>query len=146
MNTPWVKFRKYVWFWGDQKMFYNGSLCEMDIFSCGAKLRPFMCKIILQKYTSLWIGLTQCFSFTVFLGMAQIFTDFPTGSKQKWQKSHGYLIYLLGSIFLQYYFCGKCLLYFYASKLCFLIDQWKKTLFRVEHYLLKVFCNGNRTW
>ena len=46
-----------------------------------AKLRPFVYKMILQKYTSQWIDPTYVLVFRVYLGMAQIFTDFPTGSK-----------------------------------------------------------------
>ena len=35
--TPWVKSRKYVWFWGDQKIhstFYKGCLWENRFWSC----------------------------------------------------------------------------------------------------------------
>ena len=34
--APWVKSRKYVWFWGDQKIhstFYNGCLWENSFWS-----------------------------------------------------------------------------------------------------------------
>ena len=34
-SAPWVKFRKYIWFWGEQKIrsvFYNGCLWEMNDF------------------------------------------------------------------------------------------------------------------
>ena len=36
----------------------------------------------LQKYTSLWIDPSDVLVFTAYLGMDQIFTDYPTGSKQ----------------------------------------------------------------
>ena len=49
----------------------------------GAKLGRVVCKIILQKYTLLWIDLSDVLVFTVYLGMDQIFTDLPTGSKEK---------------------------------------------------------------
>ena len=51
---PWGRFRKYVWFWENQKThlsFYNGCLWKIDIFEHRAELRPFVSKIILQKYT-----------------------------------------------------------------------------------------------
>ena len=45
-----------------------------------------VCKIILQEYTCLWIDLSDVLVLTVYLGMDQIFIDYPTGSKEKWQK------------------------------------------------------------
>ena len=39
-------------------------------------METFVNKMILQKYTSLWIDLTYILVFTVYLGMAEIFTDF----------------------------------------------------------------------
>ena len=48
----------------------------------GAKLRRVVYKIILQRYTSLWIDLSDVSVFMGYLGMDQIFTDNPTGSKQ----------------------------------------------------------------
>ena len=45
-------------------------------------METFVNKMILQKYTPLWIDPTYILVFTVYLGMAEIFTDFPTGSKQ----------------------------------------------------------------
>ena len=48
----------------------------------GAKLRRVVCKIILQKYTSLWIYPCDVLVFTAYPGMDQIFTDYPTGPKQ----------------------------------------------------------------
>ena len=38
--------------------FHNGDLLEIDVFKHVAKLRPFVHKIILQKYISQWIDLT----------------------------------------------------------------------------------------
>ena len=48
----------------------------------GAKLGRVVCKMILQKYTCLWIDLSDVLVLTVYLGMDQIFTDYPTASKQ----------------------------------------------------------------
>ena len=48
----------------------------------GAKLGRVFCKIILQKYTCLWIDQSDILVLTVYLGMDQMFTDYPTGSKQ----------------------------------------------------------------
>ena len=48
--SPWGKFRKYVWFWGNQKIrlgFYNGCLWEIDVSEQGTKLRLLVSKIIL---------------------------------------------------------------------------------------------------
>ena len=39
-----------------------------------------VCKILLQKYTSLWIDPSDVLVFTVSLGIDEIFTDYPTGS------------------------------------------------------------------
>ena len=64
-----------------------------------AKLGKFVCKIILQKYTSFWIDATNILSFAAFLWMAQILTDFQTGSKeksQKWQKTHAICLLPVG--------------------------------------------------
>ena len=52
----------------------------------GVKLGTFICKMILQKYASLWIYLSDVLVFTAYLGMAEIFTDFATGSKQNSRK------------------------------------------------------------
>ena len=48
----------------DQKIrlaVYNGCIWEIDIFKHGAKLKSFVHKIMLQKYTSQWIDLTYVF-------------------------------------------------------------------------------------
>ena len=50
----------------------------------------------MQKYTSQWIDPTYVLVFTVYLRMSQIFRDFTTGSKQKWQKSHGHCLHPVG--------------------------------------------------
>ena len=58
-----------------------------------------VCKLILQKYTWLWIDLSDILVLTVYLGMDQIFTDYPTGSKQKcqkWQKIHAICLLPVG--------------------------------------------------
>ena len=60
-----------------------------DILNDVEELGRVVCKIILQKYTSLWIDPSDISVFTAHLGIDQIFTDLPTGSKekgQKWQK------------------------------------------------------------
>ena len=44
-------------------------------------MKTFVNKMILQKYTSLWIDPTYILVFTVYLGMAEILTDFPTESR-----------------------------------------------------------------
>ena len=46
-STPWVKFRKYVWFWGDQKIrliFYNGCLWENKVWSIKKMKRTYIPK------------------------------------------------------------------------------------------------------
>ena len=58
---------------------YHRNLC---ISNRRAKLRAFVHKMILQEYTSWWIDPNYVLVFTVCLGMAQIFADFLTGSKQ----------------------------------------------------------------
>ena len=57
----------------------------------GAKLGTFVCKMIFQKYTPLWIDPSDILVFTAYLGMTEILTDFPTGSKQKMAKVAYYL-------------------------------------------------------
>ena len=47
-----------------------------------AKLGRVVCKIILQKYTWLWIDPSDVLVLTVYPGTDQIFTDYPTGSQQ----------------------------------------------------------------
>ena len=58
-----------------------------------------VCKIILQKYTRLCIDPSDILVLAVYLGMDQIFTDDPTGSKekcQKWQKIHAICLLPVG--------------------------------------------------
>ena len=49
----------------------------------GEKLGKFVLKMVLQKYSSLWIDLTDVLVSTPYLGMAQILADFQTGSSKK---------------------------------------------------------------
>ena len=49
-----------------------------EILNDVGELGRVVCKIILQKYTSLWIDLSDVLAFTEYLGMDQIFTDYPT--------------------------------------------------------------------
>ena len=63
------------------------------------ELERVVCKIILQKYTWLWIDPSDILVLTVYLGMDQIFTDDPTGSKgkcRKWQKIHAICLLPVG--------------------------------------------------
>ena len=53
-----------------------------DILNDVEELGRVVCKIILQKYTSLWIDPSDILLLTVYLGMDQIFKDYSTGSKQ----------------------------------------------------------------
>ena len=50
---------------------------------------------------TLWIDPTYMLVFTVYLGMAEIFSDFPTGIKQnsqKWQKHMLFVSFLLQNL------------------------------------------------
>ena len=77
--------------------FYKGGLWEKTISNDFAKLSPFLYKVILCKNTSQREDTNYILVFTLHLGMAQIFTDLPKGSKgksQKWQK-HMLSVYFL---------------------------------------------------
>ena len=54
-----------------------------DILNDVEELGRVVCKIILQKYTSLQIDPSDILVSTAYLGMDQIFIDLPTGSKEK---------------------------------------------------------------
>ena len=99
--TPWGKFRKYMWFWGKSENTFRllqWVSMRNRIFEHGPKLRPFVSKIIWQKYTSQWIDPNYVLVFTVCLGMAQILTDSPTGCKQK-LKNHMVIVdFLFGNL------------------------------------------------
>ena len=57
-----------------------------DILNDLEEMGRVVCKIILQKYTSLWIDPSDVLVFTSYLWMDQVFTDLPTGSKEKGRK------------------------------------------------------------
>ena len=70
-----------------------------DILNDVEELERVVCKIILQNYTLLWMDLSDTLVFTANQGMNQIFTDVPTGSKekgQKWQKIHSICLLPVG--------------------------------------------------
>ena len=71
---------------------------KKDILNGVEELGKVVCKIILQKYTSLWIDLSDVLVFTAYLGMDQIFTDLPTGSKEIGQKYMPFVYFLLGNL------------------------------------------------
>ena len=75
------------------------SSMRKDILNDVEELGRVVCKIILQKYTWLWIDLSDILIFTVYLGIDQIFTDYPTGSKEKfrkWQKIYAICLLPVG--------------------------------------------------
>ena len=86
INITLCRNIKKIWQkWEYQKIqigVHNGGLWEKDIWNDSTKLKTFVYKMILQKYTSLWIDLIYILIFAVYLEMPEIFTDLPTGSKQ----------------------------------------------------------------
>ena len=69
-----IKFRKYVWFWGDQEI-------HLAYKVWGIKIKKiFTPKIILHNYILLKGDPAHIEIFQVNLRMDMIFTDFPTGS------------------------------------------------------------------
>ena len=103
-EAPWIKFRKYMWFWGDQKIRLYSLLQWVSMRKQSLRhnkiKKTFVQEITLQKYTSLWIDLTYVLVFTVYLRMLLIFTNFLTGSKQI-GKNHMVIVYfLLGNLWI----------------------------------------------
>ena len=140
--APWVKFRKYVWFWGYQKIHLAFWSMRNRYCHVWGKIEAICQQNNIAEIHFIMDKSGLHFSFYSISGHG---SDFPTGSKQKWQKSHGHclfpvgksgnirdiyqtyyknknigLIYPLWSIFLQYHFWGKCFIYFfYDSKSVF---------------------------
>ena len=73
-----------------------------DILNDVEELGRVVCKIILQKYTSLWIDPSDILVLTAYLD--HIFTDYPTGSKKKsWKwlkKNMPFVYFLLGNLWI----------------------------------------------
>ena len=69
-------------FWLEASM----EIYEKNILKDIEELGRVVCKITLQKYTWLWIDLSDILVLIVYLGMHQILLDDPTGSKEKCRK------------------------------------------------------------